>query len=350
MRLEFEAQLPRRGLDLRFAVAGGETLAIVGPNGAGKSSVLALLAGLLHTDKGRAAIGETVLFNGRRRLPAHRRGVGLLAQEPSLFPHFTVLKNVAFGLRSTGTPRRLAYERAEAALAGADAHNLIDRLPAELSGGQAQRVALVRALVARPRLLLLDEPFAALDIGMASRMRSQLRRSAGSLTTILVSHDAADVRALADQVIVLDEGKIVEQGPPCTVFGRPLSAFGAQFGGTNLLEGVLRDGKIHLLDGILATKVQPPQAAEGTAVRVLISPSDLDPKLADERAPDQGVLRARVIEAERNGELVRLITPHFVSDIAAHRAPEIDNFLDALVDFRVDAEKVITYTSTNGRS
>lgn len=213
MSLHVTARLRARGLDLAVTVAEGQTLAVTGPNGAGKSSLLGIVAGLLVPDTGRAVLDGRTLFDldaaGRGPwVPAHDRGVVLLAQDPLLFPHLSVLENVAFGPRSRGTDRRRARETALQWLDAVDAAALAGRRPAELSGGQAQRVAVARALAADPRLLLLDEPFASLDSRAAPALRELLRRVLAGRMAVVVTHDPADVRALADAEVQLERGRV----------------------------------------------------------------------------------------------------------------------------------------------
>lgn len=213
MSLSVTARVGSRRLDLAVSVAAGQTLAVTGPNGAGKSSLLDVVAGLLVPDTGRAVLDGRVLFDLDARgrgawVPAHDRGVVLLAQDPLLFPHLSVLENVAFGPRSRGTDRRRARETATQWLDAVDAAPLAGRRPAELSGGQAQRVAVARALAADPPLLLLDEPFASLDATAAPALRELLRRVLAGRTAVVVTHEPADVDALADAVVRLEHGRV----------------------------------------------------------------------------------------------------------------------------------------------
>ena len=245
MTFEFAAVLARRHLDVAFSVQPGETVAMLGSNGAGKSTVVQISAGLLRPDSGRASLAGQVLFDlpgasaastraragtgARSRTgtwtPPHARGTVLLAQEPLLFPHLSVRDNVAFGPRSAGIPRAAARELAEEWLVAADVADLAERKPGALSGGQAQRVAVARALAARPRLLLLDEPMTSLDVAAVPAQRLLLHRMLSDRSVILVTHDPLDALALADRVIVLEHGRIVEAGPTREVFANPRTEF-----------------------------------------------------------------------------------------------------------------------------
>ncbi|WP_067677654.1 sulfate/molybdate ABC transporter ATP-binding protein [Nocardia miyunensis] len=248
--LEVSVRLARRGVDVELAVAPGEVLAVLGPNGAGKSTVLEIVAGLVRPDAGYVRLGGRVLtdIGAGVAIPAHRRQVSLLAQDALLFPHLTAAANVAFGPRSRGMRTRAATAVAQEWLRAVDAIEFAGRRPGELSGGQAQRVALARALAVEPRMVLLDEPMAALDVAAAPAMRSLLRRAlrdaemssrrAGPApSAILVTHDIVDALTLADRVVVVESGHIVEQGPVAEVLSRPRSAFAARIAGVNLLIG-----------------------------------------------------------------------------------------------------------------
>lgn len=226
--LTLSAVVAARNLDVDIEVAAGETVAILGSNGAGKSTVVQVIAGLLRPDRGRATLAGRVLFDSAVTgswLPPHARGTALLAQEPLLFPHLTVRDNVAFGPRSAGQPRAAARGIADDWLAQAEVADLADRRPAALSGGQAQRVAVARALAAHPSLLLLDEPMTALDVAAVPAQRQLLHRVLRQRTVLLITHDPLDALALADRVVVLENGRIVEQGPTRAVFARPRTDF-----------------------------------------------------------------------------------------------------------------------------
>lgn len=242
--VDVRAVVRSRAVDVEIAVAPGEVLALLGPNGAGKSTVLHIIAGMVHPDEGSVRVGDRTLTDtgSGTRVDTHSRRVGLLAQDPLLFPHLTVSANVAFGPRST---RRLSRRDSRSAarrwLTEVDAVDLVDRAPRQLSGGQAQRVALARALAAEPDVLLLDEPLAGLDVGVAAAMRKVLRRvlTHDGRSAVLVTHDLLDVVTLADRVVVMESGRIVESGTATEVLAAPRSFFGARFAGVNLVAGTM---------------------------------------------------------------------------------------------------------------
>jgi len=230
MSLDVRAVVEPGRLDVSFTLGEGETLAVLGPNGAGKSTLLDVLSGLVRPDSGHVRLDGTTLVSmagGERDswVAPHARGVALLAQEALLFPHLSVRDNVAFGPRSAGVDRAEARRIAERWLRRVDATGLADQRPRRLSGGQAQRVAVARALATEPRLLLLDEPFGALDAGVAPAMRRLLAEVLAERAVVIVTHDPLDALALADRVIVLDEGRIVEEGPTREVLLNPRTEF-----------------------------------------------------------------------------------------------------------------------------
>ncbi len=218
----------------------GEVVALLGPNGAGKSTVLQLIAGLLAADDGSLELaGRRLSGPDTAPLPVSRRRISLMSQDPLLFPHLTAVENVAFGPRAQGTDRAGARVAARHWLDQMGLSAFADRRPAELSGGQRQRVAIARALAAAPDLLMLDEPLGALDVETAPEIRQLLRsriRESG-ITTLLVTHDVLDAAVLADRVLVLDRGTVVDQGATGVVLAAPRSAFSARLAGLNLATG-----------------------------------------------------------------------------------------------------------------
>jgi molybdate transport system ATP-binding protein len=236
--LQVSAAVPARGLEVSFTVAADEVLAVLGPNGAGKSTTAAVLAGLLRPERAVIRIGDRTLTDTGRgvAVPIHDRRVGLMLQDPLLFPHMSVLGNVMFAARRHDD----AMARARRWLQRVDAAELAGRRPGMLSGGQAQRVALARALAAEPDALVLDEPFAGLDVAGAASMRAMLRQvlTQDSRPVVLITHDLLDVLGLADRAMVLESGHVAEIGPVADVLAAPRSHFGARFAGVNLVRGV----------------------------------------------------------------------------------------------------------------
>jgi len=348
--LAFRATHRARDWDVELELAAGETVAVLGPNGAGKSTLLALLAGLLRPDSGAATLDGLELFrvsgSGRGSwLAPHRRRISLLAQEALLFPHRSVLDNVAYGPRSAGVPRAEAREIARRRLADVEASDLADRRPAELSGGQAQRVALARALAPDPALLLLDEPLAALDVTVAPQLRRMLREQLAGRTTLLVTHEVLDAYTLADRVIVLRDGRIVEEGPTAEVLERPRTAFTADLAGLNLLTGVRTARGVRLADGTLI-EVGSASGAEsaptGADVACAVRPGAVEVRAAGESAVPNGV-RAAVTDLEPRGDLVRLRSAMLAADVGVRQLAEAGWSTGDVVDFVIDPQAAVVY-------
>ena len=224
-------------LSVEFEAAPGETIAILGPNGAGKTTLVRALAGLQPIDSGRIVLDERVLDErvlGQRSgpgkeifVPPEQRDAGVLFQDLALFPHMSALANVAFALESGGVPKREAERRALALLGSLAIGSVAGARPASLSGGEAQRVALARALVREPRMLLLDEPLSSLDASTRSNTRATLREVLEGFdgVRIIVTHDLADVVALASRVLVLESGAITHHGSIREVLANPSSDY-----------------------------------------------------------------------------------------------------------------------------
>ena len=250
LEVDIGLQLGTLELDVQFEAQPGELLAVLGPNGAGKSTVLRCIAGLLPVDRGCIRVdGETVDDPRASVLvPAERRSTGVVFQDYLLFDHLSALDNVAFGLRARGADKRHARRVATEWLERTGMADHAGHRPRALSGGQAQRIALARALATDPRVLLLDEPLAALDAGARATMRRDLRRHLGSFEgmALLVTHDPVDAYALADRVVVLEDGRVVQHGTLADVTAHPRSRYVAELVGLNLVHG-------SLLGSVLAT-------------------------------------------------------------------------------------------------
>ena len=322
-------------LDVDIDVADGEVVGLLGPNGSGKSTTLRCIAGLESPREGRIEISGITVEDTTSGidLPPEQRRVGLVFQDYLLFPHMTVLDNVAFGLRSRGVPRRDADARARAWLARLDIADLADRRPSRISGGQAQRVALARALVTDPALLLLDEPLAALDAGtrasVRSTLRSHLKEAPGAV--LLVTHDPIDAMVLADRVVVLDGGRIVQSGTPAEVSARPASAYVAHLVGVNMLRGIAGAGTV-TLDGGGDLSVADREISG--SVFVAVRPEAVTVHTTRPEGSPRNVWPAQVRSLEVQGNLVRaemggspslsvVVTPGAVAELGLHDGSEV---------------------------
>jgi molybdate transport system ATP-binding protein len=242
-------------LDVSFSIPPGRTVALLGPNGAGKSTAVAALVGLLPIDAGRIALGEVILDDPSKSIlvPPEARKVGVVFQDYLLFPHMTILDNVAFGLRSQKVSRAEAQARALEWLERMGLGGQLRVKPSSLSGGQAQRVALARALVTEPDLLLLDEPLSALDVTTRVELRRALAEHLEAFAgpRLFITHDPTEAFLLADDVHVIEEGKVTQAGTADDIRLRPRTPYAADLAGSNLLAGIAHDGSVvtgaHLL-------------------------------------------------------------------------------------------------------
>lgn len=268
-KIELVAKLPERSIDnARLEVSPGQFLTLIGPNGCGKSTLCLMIAGLLRT-QGYLKIADKTLdepgWRGTFVSPG-KRPVALLAQNPGIFTHMSVLDNVAFGPRCQGQGRRRARQRAWQELHAVGASHLAYRQGGELSGGQAARVALARALATSPQVLVLDEPMAALDVQARSQLRARIRERTRTraITVVMVSHDLVDIASLSDAVAVMDAGQLISQGPTAEVLSTPSTEFVASLTGASLLNGTLAGDEatpqLKLGKGLSLRLAQWPQA------------------------------------------------------------------------------------------
>jgi molybdate transport system ATP-binding protein len=336
--LTFDAAVRERGFDVGLSLNDGETLAVLGPNGAGKSTLLGVIAGLVRPDSGRAVLDGAVLFDSSQRSrwrAPHERGISLLAQEALLFPHLSVRENVAFGPRSRRRGRLGASGAGQLAdhwLAEVDAADLASRRPAQLSGGQAQRIAVARALASDPRLLLLDEPLSALDVAVASALRRMLRRVLEGRTAIIVTHDILDAFTLADRVVVMDGGRIVDSGPTRAVLDRPSNEFTAGLAGLDLLTGTAshgtsldRYGSIVTDRGVTVVALIDGPLPPGGRAAVAVRPSAVS--VATEvpaSVAGRNVVSGAVLDLEPRGDVVRVRTEAISADLTPGTVAALD--------------------------
>jgi len=316
--LRLDLSLPLRAFDLELALeAGPETVALVGPSGAGKTSVLRSIAGLARPARGTISCGDEIWFDADRRI--HRRpeerSVGFVFQEYALFPHLNVEQNVTFaGARADRLLWRLQIE------------HLAKAKPSELSGGERQRVALARALAREPKVLLLDEPMAALDPHTRGKVRAELHDLLRELAlpALLVTHDFEDAAALADRVGVLVEGRLRQLGAPAELLGAPADPFVAEFAGANVLDGIAESGPDGLTRFHLDRErvVYSTDEARGRAALVLYP---WDVSLARKAADDSALnhLTGEIVSLVQVGNRVRVRLPFLTAEITAASAERL---------------------------
>jgi molybdate transport system ATP-binding protein len=328
MTLLVDAAVRRGAFDLavRVDVGAGERLAVLGPNGAGKSTLLRVVAGLTPARAGRVELAGRVLDDGRSRVPPERRRVGVVFQDYRLFPHLSVRENVAFGPRAGGAGRRAARHRAEQWLGRLGLDDLAGRRPGELSGGQAQRVALARALAQQPDALLLDEPMAALDAETRGSVRAELRRHLAAFTgaTVLVTHDPVDALVLADRIVVLEGGRVVQQGTPAEVSRRPATTYVARLMGLNLYPGTVERDAV-ILDG--GGRLHAVDAPRSGRVLVALRPTAITVHAAEpDPASHRNAWPGTVRHLELLGDRIRLDVagpPDALVDVTAAAVAEL---------------------------
>jgi molybdate transport system ATP-binding protein len=253
LEAEVRTRLGAFDLDMQLTAGEGEVVALLGPNGAGKTTLLRAIAGLAPIDSGRVQLDGRVLEDTTtgRYVPTEERSIGFVFQDYLLFPHLTVIDNVAFGLRSHGVDRAEARRRAAGWLQRVGLETRAHARPSELSGGERQRVALARALAPDPHLLLLDEPLAALDATTRTEVRRDLKEHLSSFrgVRVLVTHDPLEAAILADRLVVMEAGRHVQTGTPAEVTEHPRSKYVADLVGVNLFRGEADHGMVRLGDG-----------------------------------------------------------------------------------------------------
>jgi molybdate transport system ATP-binding protein len=348
MHARVSTRLGSLHLDCDIEVDDDITVAVLGPNGAGKTTLLRVIAGLIPIEDGRLEVGGVVFEDTatRIRLTPEARRIGLVFQDHGLFPHLSVLDNVAFGLRARGIDRRTATARAGEWLERVELGGYAANRPSALSGGQSQRAALARVLVTDPQVLLLDEPLAAVDASGRLELRRTLREHLAGFSGVrlLVTHDPLEAASLADLVVVLEDGRVTQQGPFAEVSARPRSAWIARMAGLNLLRGSVANGAFTTEDGSVLTVASD---VTGAALATIQPRAVALYRQAPEGSP-RNVLRCRVAGVDPEGDrwrirlegalpLVAEITPVAASELrladggdvyAVVKATEIDVYPD----------------------
>lgn len=357
--LELRAVVAARNVDVQFSVSAGEVLAVLGPNGAGKSTALHVIAGLVRPDEGLVRLGDRVLTDTAAgiNVATHRRRVGLLLQDPLLFPHMSVAANVAFAPHSRRRRFRAAHARGRSParhwLREVDAEQLADRRPRQLSGGQAQRVAIARALAAEPDVLLLDEPLAGLDVAAAAGIRAVLRTvvNRDRRAVILITHDLLDVFTLADRVIIMESGQICEIGSTAEVLAAPRSHFGARIAGINLVNGTIgADGALHTSSGARWHGTPAEKLTAGQDAIAVCSPAAVAVSRDRPDASPRNTVAVTVAELDSRGPAVRVRgedqpdgAPGLAADITVDAAAELNLVPGTRVWFSAKAQQVTLY-------
>ena len=324
----FDGKIAVDNVSLR--VDQGEVVCLVGPSGCGKSTTLRIAAGLEEVQQGRVAISDRVVGGEGHHVPPELRGVGLVFQDYALFPHLRVLENVAFGLADDRRPGRERREMAREMLDQVGLGHLAEAFPHTLSGGEQQRVALARALAPKPGLMLMDEPFSGLDIGLRDQIRDDTLSLLKELdtATLLVTHDPEEAMRMADRIALMRDGRLVQEGPPDRVYSYPDGPFCCTFfSNVNELEGVVKSKSIQTPLGALDGR----GLVEGSTVNVLIRPEAIhlnDASPSGSGPKDTVSTTATVVESRVLGpySLVYVRTtpegPVFEARLAGSQAPE----------------------------
>ncbi|SHM91536.1 ABC transporter ATP-binding protein [Cryptosporangium aurantiacum] len=331
-------------LDATVQAAPGQVLGVIGPNGAGKTTLLRALAGLTPLSGGR------IELDGRRLddVPVEKRRVGVVFQDYLLFPHLSALDNVAYGLRARGRRKAAARDAAREWLDRVGLSEHAGKRPGQLSGGQAQRVALARALVIEPDLLLLDEPLSALDAGTRLRLRTDLRTHLTSYggPSLVITHDPVEAMILADRLVVLEGGRIVQKGTAAEVTRRPATDYVARLVGLNLYRGDAADGRVTLEGG--GTFVISDRALDG-AVHVAVRPSEIA-LYRDEPTggSPRNTWRGQIVGIEALGDRIRVAVdgePPALVDLTPDAVADLDLTAGADVWLSAKASALTAYGS-----
>lgn len=332
---KIEVALEDFRLTADIELADGEVVALLGPNGSGKSTLLKSLAGLIPLAGGQIEIDGECLDDPQQKCFAlpEQRPVSLVFQDYLLFPHMSAMDNVAFGLRAGGTPKAAARERAKEWLEHFDLAGKAGARPAQLSGGQAQKVALARALATAPRLLLLDEPLAALDAANRVAVRRDLRKHLSEFggATLIVTHDPVDALTLAERVVVLESGSVAQTGTVDEITRRPRSRYVADLAGMNLFRGVAQGNAITLDEN--RAEIVAADKAEGE-VFALVHPNAVSLYVSRPDGSQRNLWPGRIDGIEALGDRVRIhiggtlplvaeVTAAAVTDLSLHEGKDV---------------------------
>lgn len=338
--------------DVSFAVSRGEFLCILGPSGCGKTTLLRSVAGLDRQDS-----GEVFIDGGNvSHLPVSKRNVGIVFQSYALFPNLSAAQNIAYGLHSRGDPRGRVNERVQELLVLVGLEGLGRKFPSQLSGGQQQRVALARAIAPSPALLLLDEPLSALDAQVRARLRMEIRslQQRLGITTLMVTHDQEEALAMADRILVMDEGRVLQTGSPDEIYNRPASPFVASFiGSMNFIRdtvketvGIYRKGSLRLQ----VSEVDP--VAEGAPAILAIRPEDI--QVCQNGNPCSNPLTAQVRRLEYRGANYRLQLhllldgtemPPMEADVTAEKVRKLRISENARIHIDLPINRLLVYAA-----
>ncbi|MDH3582423.1 MAG: ABC transporter ATP-binding protein [Hyphomicrobiales bacterium] len=335
-----------------FDVPRGQFFTLLGPSGCGKTTILRMIAGLERPDEGTIALEDRQLFCGSRAIdiPANRRNLGMVFQSYAIWPHMTVLENVAFPLLAQNRALRLSRSqitaKAEAALSTVDLTGFENRSPTTLSGGQQQRLALARAIVPEPDLVLLDEPLSNLDAKLRDRMRHELRRlqQETGLTMVYVTHDQAEALALSDAIAVMDRGRILQCGAPADIYSNPSCEIVARFiGKGNFFRGTVaatNEREWLAVKSSIGDLRFPGDSIDSFQGEVLLMARPEDLELHTESARGTDLIRARVVGLEFHGPLQEVTLSAGDLELLAYAPAGERLAIDDRVGVRIDPEKI----------
>jgi spermidine/putrescine transport system ATP-binding protein len=307
-----------------LAIRGGEFLTMLGPSGCGKTTVLRMIAGFEVPDEGVVRLGGADVTN----VPPYRRDVTTVFQQYALFPHLTVFKNVAFGLERRGVGRDVIRQRVAAALEMVRLEGFDNRRPSELSGGQQQRVALARSLVLKPKVLLLDEPLAALDLKLRKQMQLELKTMQRQLgiSFVFVTHDQEEALTMSDRIVVMNAGRIEQMGSAVEIYERPATEFVAGFiGVSNILEAVVVSSSSEtVLVEVAGSKIELPSTDKlnpGASLRLMVRPEKISLLNQPDPRALPGEIDAEVYLGESTQVRVKLVTGQSITALEQNRNP-----------------------------